>query len=135
MRKIQCFVLLLIWTQRNPTHYPLENICQNRIHLQRKTSLLMLIESNIFPLEDYGSQLKFDDYISDQVSSEAKGKRLRSSGCGRVGSVDDYMSEVWGEAKGKRLRSSGCGRVGSDDGDGCKRKGIASFPLSSSSRC
>jgi hypothetical protein len=60
-------------------------------------------------LEDYGSQLKFDDYISDQVSSEAKGKRLRSSSCGRAGSDDDYMSEVWGEAKGKRLRSSGCG--------------------------
>jgi hypothetical protein len=88
-----------------------------------------------FPLGNYGSQLKSDDYISDQVSSEAKGKRLRSSGCGQAGSDDDYMSEVWGEAKGKRLRSSGCGRVGSDDGDRCKRKGIASFPLSSSSRC
>jgi hypothetical protein len=31
-----------------------------------------------FPLGNYGSQLKSDDYISDQVSSEAKGKRLRS---------------------------------------------------------
>lgn len=64
-----------------------------------------------------------------------QGEEAEKSSCGRAGSDDDYMSEVWGEAKGKRLRSSGCGRVGSDDGDRCKRKGIASFPLSSSSRC
>jgi len=51
MRKIQCFVLLLIWTQRNPTHHPLENICQNRMHLQRKNLLVDADGVKYFPLE------------------------------------------------------------------------------------
>jgi hypothetical protein len=36
---------------------------------------------------------------------------------------EDQVSVARGEVKGKRLRSSGCGLVGSkEDGDGCRKK-------------